>query len=258
MHERTKVSLVTGASSGIGRAIALRLADQGWSVGLVARRAERLHEVAREIASRGGEAWVLAGDLRAPSFAGRVVEDLASRAGGLDLLVNNAGAPTPANPDRTWGDASDEQFDEAFALNVRAAYRLALSALPLLRERQGSIVNIGSAGVARNLAIDLVYLSSKGALEILSRGMARKWAPLGVRVNLVSPGIMPTEIMEAAGLDPLRARAEIESTIGSVQPLPRRGALDDVANAVAFLASPAAAFITGVRLHVDGGMALNG
>lgn len=254
MTQETRVALVTGASSGLGRSIALQLGLAGWAVGLVARRRERIEALAEEIRRGGGQAHVLAGDLRTSEFAERAVQDLVERTRRLDLLVNNAGAPTRYEE----GVATDAQFDEAFALNVRSIYRLSHLALPHLQETKGSIVNVGSAGVARTIAIDLVYLVSKGAVEVMTRGLAKKWAPLGVRVNTVSPGLVPTEIMEVAGFSPEAARDEFAAAIKAFQPLPYHGQPRDVASAVAFLASKEAAFITGATLHVDGGMALGG
>jgi len=253
-----KVALVTGSSSGLGRAIAQGLGSAGWTVGLVARRRERLEALADEIRRGGGEAHVLAGDLRDGAFASRAMDDLIALTGRLDLLVNNAGAPTPVSASGGWEEVSDAQFDGTFALNVRSSYRLSHCALPHLQKVQGSIVNVSSAGVARNIPIDLVYLASKGALEAMSRGMAKRWAGTGVRVNTVAPGIVPTEIMEAAGLSAELAQEEIAGAVKAMQPLPHRGRPEDIAGVVLFLASEEARFITGATLHVDGGMALGG
>ncbi len=251
---KERVALVTGASSGLGRAIARALGEAGWTVGLLARRHARLEELAAEVERGGGQAHILAGDLRDTAFIADALEKLVSDTGRLDLLVNAAGAPTPS-PEAI---ATDVQFDEVFALNVRAIYRLAHLALPHLQETRGSIVNVSSAGVARNIPVDLVYLASKGAVEILSRGMAKKWAPLGVRVNTVAPGLVPTEIFAAAGLSPEEAQEHTAMVAKVMQPLPHAGRPEDIASAVAFLASDAAAFITGATLHVDGGLALGG
>jgi len=258
MKAESRVALVTGASSGLGVAIARTLAASGWTVGLVARRRERLEALAEEIRKSGGCAIVVAGDLRDGAFAARAIEALVERAGRLDLLVNNAGAPTRVGTQGPGGDVPDAVFDDAFALNVRAAYRLSHVALPHLEKTRGSIVSVSSSGVARNLPMDLVYLTSKGALEVMTRGMAKEWAPRGVRVNVVSPGMIPTEILQAAGLSDEAGKAELARARQTYQPMPVDGRPQDVAQAVAYLGSEAAAFVTGATLHVDGGMALGG
>jgi NAD(P)-dependent dehydrogenase (short-subunit alcohol dehydrogenase family) len=249
MTDGERVALVTGASSGLGRAIAQALDREGWVVGLLARRRERLETLASELQ----HGLVLAGDLRDSSFAERALAELVGHTGRLDLLVNNAGAPT--GPHEV---ATDEQFDRAFTLNVRAIYRLSHLALPHLQASRGSIVNVSSAGVARTVPLDLVYLASKGAVEVLSRGLAKKWAPLGVRVNTVAPGIVPTEILTVAGFVGDEAAEQVRWARETFQPLPHEGRAEEVAEAVLYLASEGARFVTGALLHVDGGMALGG
>jgi NAD(P)-dependent dehydrogenase (short-subunit alcohol dehydrogenase family) len=221
---------------------------------VLSRRRQRLDALAEEIRGRGGQAYVLAGDLRDPAYPPKAVAEFIAHVGRLDLLVNNAGAPTPSTNEV----ATDQQFDDVFALNVRAMYRLSLLALPFLRETKGSIINVSSAGVARNVTFDLVYLASKGAVEALSRGLAKKWAPLAVRVNVVAPGIVPTEIVQTTGLSPEEARRQVAEAVQLLQPLPHAGHVEDIARAVQFLASEEAEFITGATLHVDGGMAVGG
>ena len=250
MKAETRVAIVTGASSGLGVAIARTLASSGWTVGLVARRRERLEELAREIREGGGRAIVVAGDLRDGAFAARAVDSVVAETGRLDLLVNNAGAPTRVVTQGPAGEVPDAVFDDAFALNVRAAYRLSHAALPHLEKTRGSIVSVSSSGVSRNLPMDLVYLTSKGALEVMTRGMARKWAPRGVRVNVVSPGMIPTEILQAAGLSDEEGKAELARARKAFQPLPVDGRPQDIGQAVAYLGSEAASFITGATLHV--------
>lgn len=249
-----RVALVTGVSSGLGRAIATELARQDLVVGLVARRRARVEALAEELRATGAIAHVLDGDLRDGDFAVRVVDELVARTGRLDVLVNNAGAPTGAKGEI----ATDAEVDAALALNLRAVYRLSCAAFPHLRRTQGVVVNISSAAVSRVVPADLVYLAAKGAVESLTRGMAKAWAPAGVRVTAVSPGIVPTEIMLAAGFAADQVPGELARIAARLQPLARPGTTDDVSRAVAYLASPAAAFITGAILAVDGGMGLGG
>lgn len=231
-----------------------QLATDEDGVGRVEQAAHVLPDSLEALARELRDAVVFAGDLRDSAFVARIVDELVSRTGRLDLLVNNAGAPRPGSS----AIASDRELTAKFELNVFAAYQLALHALPHLERTTGSIVNIGSAGVARTIAIDLVYLASKGALETMSRGMAKLWALRGVRVNTVSPGLMPTEIFEAAGLSSEQATEHLSEAIATFQPLRRAGSPVDVARAVLYLASDAGAFVTGATLHVDGGVALGG
>ena len=253
MENIDRVALVTGASAGIGQAIATLLASNGWIVGLLARRRQRLEEVAQAIERNGGQAHVLVGDVTDAQFTAAAVSELVAKTGRLDLLVNNAGALT-----QTAVAVTDAMIDAVWALNVRAAYRLCLISLPHLETSGGSIVNIGSAAVARNFAMDLPYLASKGALEALSKGMAKVWGARGVRVNVVSPGVIATEALASTGLSPHEADAQFAKFAQSMQAMERRGQVEDVASAVAYLASPEAAFITGALLQVDGGTALGG
>jgi NAD(P)-dependent dehydrogenase (short-subunit alcohol dehydrogenase family) len=244
-----KVVLVTGASAGIGRVVAEAFAAQGAKVGLLARRADRLEAVSAAIAARGGVALPLPADVGREEDLKAAVDRLVAHFGRLDVLVNNAGAGifgrTP----------SAAEFDRIFAVNVRAVWSLSLLALPHLRESGGNIVNLGSAVIERPFAGELVYLASKGAVAAMTRGMAATWGPLGVRVNLVLPGVIESEFLTAAGLPPEVAEAHYKVS-EQLNALPTTGRAEDVAKAVLYLASDQARFVTGAELRVDGGFAL--
>ncbi|MDB5461323.1 MAG: hypothetical protein JWO72_3064 [Caulobacteraceae bacterium] len=251
------VIVVTGAGSGIGRAIARRLARGGDHCLLVGRRTEQLHETQRTIVDDGGAATSLSADVTSADDRKSIYA--AAETVGLPLrgLVNNAGG---AKPTRLF--AQDEQiWREAIALNVEAAALLSGEAIRRMSGRGGSIVNIASVygQVALRSAYyawletagpdgpvrPLPYAASKGALRMLSRELAVAAAPLKVRVNTVSPGMIEVERHDF--------KPEDRQTFSDATPLGRMGRPDDIAGAVAFLLSDEAAFITGAEIVVDGG-----
>lgn len=246
---KNRVVLVTGASSGIGKAIALAFAAQEATVGLLARRADRLEAVAREVNAVGGQALPLPADLADDAALERSVHTLTGRYGRLDVLVNNAGTgifgrqPTPA------------EFDRIMGVNVRAVWRLSHLCLPWLEQSGGSVINLGSAVVERPFANELVYMASKGAVTALTAGMAASWGKRGVRANLIQPGVVESEFLEAAGMPPAVAAAMHAASEG-LNALAVTGQPADVAQAALFLASEGARFVTGATLNVDGGFTL--
>jgi NAD(P)-dependent dehydrogenase (short-subunit alcohol dehydrogenase family) len=237
-----KVALITGASAGIGKALAEGFARQGAAVGLIARRAERLEALASDIGAAGGAALALPGDITDEAFLESAVDRLLQKFGRLDALVNNAGmgffGPGPLTP---------AQFDQVFAVNVRAVYQLSRLALPHLERAGGAIINLGSAATQRPFAGELVYMASKGAVAALTRGMAATWGARGVRINLIQPGVIESEFLEAAGL-PAGAAAAMHKASARLNALPATGRAQDVAGAALFLASDQARFITGATL----------
>jgi 3-oxoacyl-[acyl-carrier protein] reductase len=245
-----KVALITGASSGIGKALAQAFAQQGAAVGLIARRAERLEALARDLEGAGGAALALPGDITDEAFLASAIDRLVSRFGGLNVLVNNAGMGL-FGP----GPLTAAQFDQVFAVNVRAVYQLSRLALPHLERAGGAVINLGSAATERPFAGELVYMASKGAVAAMTRGMAATWGARGVRVNLIQPGVVESEFLEAAGL-PAGVAAAMHQASARLNALPATGRAQDVAGAALFLASDQARFITGATLNVDGGFTL--
>jgi NAD(P)-dependent dehydrogenase (short-subunit alcohol dehydrogenase family) len=244
-----RVIVVTGATAGIGAAIAEMCAQRGARVLITGRNPQRGSEVCRRIVQSGGEAAFLPCDATAPDSAAQAVEVAVARFGGLDGLVNNAGLLIEG----TVLDCSDEDWDRVFAVNVTAVFRHARAAISQMRTqgRGGAIVNIASdwglVGAERAAA----YAASKGAVVQLTRAMAIDHARDRIRVNAVCPGDTDTAMLGRglAGRDRARHVAEL----GAALPLGRVGTPRDVASAVVFLLSDESAFITGAALPVDGG-----
>lgn len=237
-----KRAVVTGASSGIGRASALALAEAGAEVVLAARGAARLEAVAAEVRALGGVADVVPTDV---TDAG-ALDALVARAlelGGVDVLVNVAGGTPPTVALAT----SDADLEAAFRFNVTSAFHLARAFAPSLAERHGSIVNISSAMSHRVDSGFVAYGAAKAALDHLTRLLAHEWAPK-IRVNAVAAGATRTEALSFVTAMPELERGMIEKT-----PLARLGEAEDIAAAVLYLASPASAYVTGQVLAVDGG-----
>ena len=240
-----KVAVVTGASSGIGRATALAFAREGASVVLVSRDQAALEAVAAEAV---GPTAVVAADVMATDTPARVVQAAIERFGSIDVLVNAAGIIGTASTDQT----PDELFDRMFAINVRAPFRLMREAFPHIRARQGNVVNVSSVNGLRAFAGVAVYCSSKAALDHLTRCAALDWAPHGVRLNCVNPGVTVTNLHRRGGMDETRYAAFLERA-KETHPLGRPGRAEEIADAVLFVASDRAGWMTGDTIAVDGG-----
>jgi meso-butanediol dehydrogenase/(S,S)-butanediol dehydrogenase/diacetyl reductase len=240
-----KIAIVTGAGSGIGAATARLFARDGAHVVLCGRRFEKLEVVAEEISKAGFAASARPVDLRDEAAVDALVADTVMRHGRLDVLVNNAYGMV-AGP---LSSATSADWHETFRSTLDTAFYGLRAALPrMTAQGGGAIVNVSStAGHAGQAGIG-AYASAKAALENLTRTAAIEAAPHGVRVNTLAPGVIATEGTLAAFAEP-RARAAMESCI----PLRRFGSPDEVANAILFLASDEASFITGACLIVDGG-----
>ena len=231
-------ALVTGATAGIGYAIALELARQGAEVVVHGRNAERGAKAVQQIENAGGKARFVAADLSDADDVRR----LAAEAGEVDILINNAGIYEFA----TTFETDDSDFDAHFDTNLRAPYILVQKLVPGMVERgHGSVVNISSVVASTPSADAGLYGASKAALDLLTKLWADEFGSAGVRVNAIAPG--PTETEGTSGF------ADVIEGLGRTRALQRIGQPDEIGRAVAFIASPAASYINGVVLPVDGG-----
>ncbi len=245
---KDKVALVTGASSGIGRAAALRFGAAGMRVALVARRADRLAEVASQVAARGGMGTPIVGDMTKEEDIERAVSETVKTLGGIDVLVNAAGIIANGTVENT----SLPAWDAMFAVNVRGPFYLMQRALPYLAERRGNIVNVSSVTGIRAFPGVLAYAVSKAALDQLTHCTALELASKGVRVNTVNPGVVVTSLHRTGGMEET-AYANFLERSKTTHPLGRVGSAEEVAELIFFLASPQAGWITGASYPIDGG-----
>jgi NAD(P)-dependent dehydrogenase (short-subunit alcohol dehydrogenase family) len=243
-----KIALVTGASSGIGRATAAAMTRHGARVALVGRQMVALREVADRIAASCGEALVLGADLRQDQDRKRVVSETVERFGGLDVLVNAAG--TIANG--TIENTSLSDWRTMLEINLEAVFALMQLALPHLEKSKGNIVNVSSVTGIRAFPGVLAYCVSKAGVEQLTRCAALELAPKGIRVNAVDPGVVVSNLHRTGGMGEEKYQAFLEHS-KTTHPLGRVGQPEDIANVIVFLASDQAGWITGTSVSVDGG-----
>ena len=244
MEKRT--ALVTGASKGIGKAIASRLAREGCHTILVARGVGELEAVERALRDDGGSVETIAADVTDRERAAAIAADVLDRHGALDVLVNNAGGNVRQSADEmplgTW--------DQILALCLTAPFQWSRLFAPAMRKQDfGRIVNIGSVAGMRALSTGAAYATAKAGLQQLTRSLARAWGADGVTVNCIAPWYVRTPLTEGVLSDPAYERAVLACT-----PTGRLGRPGEIAAAVSFLCSDDAGWINGVTLPMDGGM----
>ncbi|NOY77269.1 MAG: glucose 1-dehydrogenase [Calditrichaeota bacterium] len=246
-----KAAIVTGASSGIGRATSLAFAREGARVALVSRNEEKLSEVADTIRESGGEAVVVPVDVTSTDALKKAFEKIMTHfSGQLDILVNAAGIIASGTIENTTLD----DWDKMFAINVRSVFYLSQLAVPFLKKTKGSILNVSSVTGLRAFPNVLAYAASKAAVDQLTRSAALELAPVGIRVNAVNPGVVVTELHKRGGMDDEAYQNFLEHS-KTTHPLGRVGKPEEVADLILFLVSPRAAWITGVTYSIDGGRA---
>lgn len=240
------VALVTGGGGGLGTLVAKTLAGAGAKVALLARSREACERTAETIRQEGGEAFACAADVTDAEQVRAAVDFVSSEVGPVDILVNNAGVTSP----KSFLDLDLETWDRIMDVSAKGAFICIRAVVPSMMERRsGTIINMGSILSTRGLANRSAYCAAKAALANLTRSAAVEFGPYGITVNALAPTVVVTDLnRELVHTQPQLYQAIIDRT-----PLGRLGELDDLRGAVLFLASPAAAFVTGQILHVDGG-----
>jgi 3-oxoacyl-[acyl-carrier protein] reductase len=245
MNLENQVALVTGASRGIGKAIALELARQGAKVVGTATTESGASAISAYLAEFGGKGVVL--NVTDAVACGAVIDDVQKSYGSLSILVNNAGI----TQDQLAMRMKDEEWDSVIATNLSAVGRLSRAVLRgMMKARHGRIINITSVVGSSGNAGQMNYAAAKAGVAGMSRALAREIGSRNITVNCIAPGFIDTDMTKALS-------AEQHASLLTQIPLARLGAPEDIAHAVAFLAGPQAAYITGTTLHVNGGMYMN-
>ncbi|HEY5093943.1 MAG TPA: 3-oxoacyl-[acyl-carrier-protein] reductase [Candidatus Eremiobacteraceae bacterium] len=250
MHEtgvlNGKIAVVTGAGTGIGRAIARTFANEGATLLLNGRRREPLEAVRKEIEEAGGTAHIHQGDVSSQADAQALVDAAKTTLGRLDVLVNNAGKSYDALILRMKWDA----LDEALAVNLKSVFYLCSAAgKVMLAQKSGAIVNVSSVVALGGNAGQSAYVAAKAGVLGLTKSLAQEFGSRGIRVNAIAPGFIETDMTSVLP-------EAVQTTYRSRIPLGRFGAAEEVARTALFLASDSASYITGQTLAVDGGLTM--
>ena len=249
MRLEGKVALITGGTSGIGRATAMRFAREGAAVAIIGRNAERGEQIVRDIVANGGEALFIRSDVRFANECRLAVEQTLIRFGKIDVLFNNAGVFHP----RTVPECTEEEWDETIDTSLKGAFLMSKYVLPSMIERgSGSIIHTSSGWGILGGDKAAAYCAAKGGLIVMAKAMAIDHGRDGIRVNCVCPGDVQTPMLSDEAAQ--RGMSWEEYAAGAAdRPLGRIGTVDEIADAVLFLASEESSFVTGVALVVDGG-----
>jgi NAD(P)-dependent dehydrogenase (short-subunit alcohol dehydrogenase family) len=243
-----QIVVVTGATSGIGRAAAARFGRDGAAVLAVGRKATALAEVAHEVEKAGGRCLPFEADVTAAGAADAIVAKTLETFGGLTTLVNAAGIIATGTVENT----ADAAWDEMLDINLRAPFRLMRAATPHLVASRGAVVNVSSVTGLRAFPGVLAYCVSKAGMDQLTRCAALELAARGVRVNAVNPGVVVTNLHRRSGVNEENYAAFLERS-KETHPLGRAGEPEEIAELIAFLASERAGWITGETISIDGG-----
>lgn len=240
--------IVTGASSGIGRATAVRFGRAGASILAVGRDGAALAEVALDVQREGGQCSTFTADVTDSTAAAKIVQTALDTLGGLTTLVNAAGIIGSGTIETT----TDEQWDAMMDINSRAPFRLMRAAMPALIQSKGAVVNVSSVTGLRSFPGVLAYCVSKSAIDQLTRCAALEVAAKGVRINAVNPGVVISNLHRRGGMDEEKYAAFLEHS-KATHPVGRPGEPNEIADLIFFLASANAGWITGETISIDGG-----
>ncbi|MPR35393.1 SDR family oxidoreductase [Salmonirosea aquatica] len=248
-HLKGKKALITGGTKGIGEACALLMAEAGAEVMVLARDEEVIKRSVFEANQKGLSIMGAAFDMAEPKVASRIIAHVQETWGTLDILVNNAGM----NIRKPTVDYSADEYDRIMQVNLRSVFELCQAAYPLLRASGGCIVNMSSVSALTHISSGSIYGMSKAALTQLTRNLAVEWAKDGIRVNAIAPWYISTPLAAPVLEDPEKLKNILART-----PMQRVGTPEEVAAAALFLSLPAASYITGQCIGVDGGFIVNG